>query len=287
MIKPKWLFGEGIAIIISISSLTIAQPRSTARHMEKIADSLAFSIASDATLLSVISCSIDSSLNCWSSDLDTTGRSSVWSYIYSSYDSATDYFFVAESNQVRLSYTCHVGELVGVGPIDTLSIDSDSALSIAGRGGGSNIMKRFPTCVIRAGLSGHFSPEYIGSLWWIEYRCSDSTRAIVINAVTGSLLTSVGQTDKPVLPIYPQLHQNYPNPFNPTSTIHFELPKESHVILKVYNLLGQELLTLVDEKRIAGTYNVQVNGAQLASGVYFYRLIAGNFVQTRKMLVVK
>jgi len=89
------------------------------------------------------------------------------------------------------------------------------------------------------------------------------------------------------LPVYTTLSQNYPNPFNPSTTIHFELPKESHVTLKVYNMLGQEVLTVLDEDKVAGRYDLKIDGTSLASGVYFYRLIVGNFVEVKKMVLLK
>lgn len=83
------------------------------------------------------------------------------------------------------------------------------------------------------------------------------------------------------------LHQNYPNPFNPTTTIKYELPKESFVTLKVYNLLGQEVATLVNENLKAGRYEVSFNGSKLSNGVYFYRLQAGEFCSTKKLFLIK
>jgi hypothetical protein len=91
------------------------------------------------------------------------------------------------------------------------------------------------------------------------------------------------------------LEQNYPNPFNPTTTIYYELPGESRVTLKMFNLLGQEIATLVNEVKQAGLYEVQWNAATFPSGVYFYRLQArpivggqaGDFVQTRKLILLR
>ncbi len=83
------------------------------------------------------------------------------------------------------------------------------------------------------------------------------------------------------------LEQNYPNPFNPTTTISYQLPVASTVTLKVYDVLGREVMTLVNGKQEAGVYNLSLNGATLSSGVYFYRLQSGNFVQTKKMMLVK
>jgi hypothetical protein len=83
------------------------------------------------------------------------------------------------------------------------------------------------------------------------------------------------------------LLQNYPNPFNPSTTIRYELPRTSHVTLTVYDLLGREVATLVDGLEEPGYKSVQFNAGNLASGVYLYRLTAGDFVQTRKLLVLK
>jgi len=84
-----------------------------------------------------------------------------------------------------------------------------------------------------------------------------------------------------------RLEQNYPNPFNPTTNITYVLPKTENVSLKVYDVLGREVATLVNEVKPAGAYTVPFNASNLASGVYFYKLQAGSFVQTKKMMLVK
>jgi len=83
------------------------------------------------------------------------------------------------------------------------------------------------------------------------------------------------------------LMQNYPNPFNPTTTIRFSIPKSGVATLKVYNILGKEVATLFDGNLTAGSYNINWNASSYASGVYFYRLQSGDFVQTKKMILVK
>ncbi len=84
-----------------------------------------------------------------------------------------------------------------------------------------------------------------------------------------------------------KLEQNYPNPFNPTTKIRFELPKSSFVSLKIYNSLGKEVDELVNQKLSAGIFEETFNASMLSSGVYFYKLAADDFVETKKMLLVK
>lgn len=89
------------------------------------------------------------------------------------------------------------------------------------------------------------------------------------------------------LPVEYALNQNYPNPFNPTTTIRYQLPQAGHVTLVVYNILGQQVASLVDGQIIAGIHSVAFDANRLASGVYLYRLQAGNYVEVRKMLLIK
>jgi hypothetical protein len=84
-----------------------------------------------------------------------------------------------------------------------------------------------------------------------------------------------------------KLSQNYPNPFNPTTTIEYQLPVDGHVTLKVYDLLGREVATLVNEVQQTDYYRVEFDAGRFASGVFFYRLTSGSFVTTKRMVVVK
>ncbi len=83
------------------------------------------------------------------------------------------------------------------------------------------------------------------------------------------------------------LMQNYPNPFNPTTTIGFTIPQKSYVKLEVFNLIGQKIATLINDELNAGQYNVEFNGSGLTSGIYLYRIQAGNFSSVKKMLLLK
>ncbi|MBL7127713.1 MAG: T9SS type A sorting domain-containing protein [Ignavibacteria bacterium] len=89
------------------------------------------------------------------------------------------------------------------------------------------------------------------------------------------------------VPKHLSLSQNYPNPFNPKTNIKFDIPKNAFVTMKVFDILGREVATLVNEKLAPGTYEVDWNGSGYTSGVYFYRLEAGDFVETKKMVLIK
>jgi flagellar hook assembly protein FlgD len=94
------------------------------------------------------------------------------------------------------------------------------------------------------------------------------------------------------MPVTYALEQNYPNPFNPTTTITYQLPEQRDVTLVVYNILGQVVKSLVQNVQSSGTYAVRWDGTNdhgtgVSSGVYIYRLKAGNFVQSRKMMMLR
>ncbi len=122
------------------------------------------------------------------------------------------------------------------------------------------------------------------------YVAGTSQRGDFSNAATilkyAQITVSVGEGES-TLPGSYSLSQNYPNPFNPSTTIRFALPKNGHVELKVYNTLGQEVATLVNEEKTAGTYSAQWNAGSVASGVYFYRLRSGEYTETRKLLLLR
>jgi hypothetical protein len=99
--------------------------------------------------------------------------------------------------------------------------------------------------------------------------------------------SSVAEPAPGGVPAVYALHQNYPNPFNPTTTIRYDLPRDGQTRLTVYNLLGREVAELVNERQSAGRYEVRFEAADLPSGMYFYRLESGGFVQSAKMILMK
>ena len=106
-----------------------------------------------------------------------------------------------------------------------------------------------------------------------------------------STVTQLDLTENSILNKF-RLYQNYPNPFNPTTKVKFTIPlnvkrEMLNVTLKVYDILGNEVATLVNEEKPSGTYEVYFDASSLASGIYFYTLRAGNYIETKKMILLK
>jgi hypothetical protein len=109
-------------------------------------------------------------------------------------------------------------------------------------------------------------------------------------SIQGSLLTITSGTEQVETDVPPTayaLSQNFPNPFNPSTAIQFDIPSEGNATLKVYDIIGQEVAVLVNDNLSAGRYRTTWDASRVASGVYFYRLQAKDFVQTRKLLLLR
>ena len=127
---------------------------------------------------------------------------------------------------------------------------------------------------------------------WALYNedLTDYTVGIKYNiyvANSSGIPTAVEEEKNPATVSNFELQQNYPNPFNPTTQIRFSLPEQSQVTLKIYNVLGKEIATLVNDVKGAGVHEISFDGSGLASGVYFYTLQTGKFTQTHKMILMK
>jgi plastocyanin len=111
------------------------------------------------------------------------------------------------------------------------------------------------------------------------------------NGMTGSFTVTAAtniQTDPYLnIPEFFKLEQNYPNPFNPSTKIKYTLPANEFVAIKVYDILGREVTILVNEQKTAGNYETTFDAKELASGIYLYKIVAGEFVQTKKMILMK
>jgi hypothetical protein len=112
-----------------------------------------------------------------------------------------------------------------------------------------------------------------------------SDYSTVASFITGDKVVSVSDTDK--LPDEYKLLQNYPNPFNPSTTISFSLPQRNYVRLELIDMLGKVVMNIAEGEYDAGTHNVKLNVPNLSSGVYFYKLNAGQFSQVKKLILMK
>lgn len=133
-----------------------------------------------------------------------------------------------------------------------------------------------------------------------SYILSGTTGEVVIGKISGStyqhnsgfwyvysqsVITDIH--DEEIIPATFKIEQNYPNPFNPSTVIRFSVPENSNVSLKIYDTLGKEIITLLNEDKDAGWYDVHFDASGLASGVYLYRITAGSFISTKKMTLIK
>jgi len=155
------------------------------------------------------------------------------------------------------------------------------------RGGGSDFTP----------VKWHGVDDYLAFTWPLDYDLSYTNAALENAGIDGKPIGSLQWWDQyeytgietrvASKPSDFELQQNYPNPFNPTTSINYSLNKKSHVELKVFNILGAEVRTLVNENKNAGKYDVSLDATDLSSGVYFYRLRAGDQTITRKMMLMK
>ncbi|MDQ3022553.1 MAG: T9SS type A sorting domain-containing protein [Bacteroidota bacterium] len=133
----------------------------------------------------------------------------------------------------------------------------------------------FPFDIVSECSQFKFSAPFIGGYQILPRSLDDFSPVTGINIVSNNI------GDKYTL------HQNYPNPFNPKTIINYELGIANFVILKVFDVIGNEVVNLVNEKQNAGSYEVEFDGSRLSSGIYFYKLESGNFFETKKMILLK
>jgi len=132
-----------------------------------------------------------------------------------------------------------------------------------------------------------------GSPWQFDTKIIDGVANIILPEGLGEYTIDAIGVDTPTdvaeneIPVDFSLSQNYPNPFNPTTTISFSIPKSEYVTLKIYDVLGKEIATLINEELSAGTYQKQWDASGVSSGVYFYTMQAGPFLTNKKMNLIK
>jgi S-formylglutathione hydrolase FrmB len=168
---------------------------------------------------------------------------------------------ITQSSDLTIFFDCGTQDEYGVYPFSTAFADSLDQLGLS--------------YVFQSFNGGHMNQMY--TRFSIGFQFLDS----VMNSTVGI------SEELTIQPKNFYLFQNYPNPFNPSTIISYQLPLSGDVTLKVYDIIGSEVARLVSENKQAGRYVVEFNAATLPSGVYFYRLQAGSFVETKKMLLLK
>lgn len=177
------------------------------------------------------------------------------------------------SYRIQVYYQAPEGDQVAEIAMDGETVVSSLNLSSPGDSSGVDV------------LSSNFQIDADGSH---NFTLSSSSANLLVDYV--QLVKEAG-TGTPIehdrLPNGFTLEQNYPNPFNPSTVINYSIPKASNVQLTVFNVLGQRVATLVNQRMSAGRHSIQFNASRLASGVYFYRLKAGDFVTQKQMMLIK
>jgi hypothetical protein len=243
---------------------------------------------------------------------DSTGRASYWEFDYTGADLAHSFTFEVQSfgSRTQAMDASQYSWISQIDPIGTLPTVAavDTFLARAERQGG-HAYRPVPMTwngfdvrvnlgyVAMAGFMDMVSDTsklYLGVTYWYGMQGQNQSivygqRRFLGDYTTGAILgtTGVSPTGEKGLPAVYSLEQNYPNPFNPATNVEFSLPATSQVQLKVYNMLGQEVATLVNGTVVAGHHTVSFDGSHLASGIYLYRLVTGSYVHTMKMVLLK
>ncbi len=166
----------------------------------------------------------------------------------------TTFFLLTETNVAQYMIT-------------NSSFNSGGSLAIS-----NNINESILCSVAESFIGSSVNPDYQQrSGFWYIYQ-----------EVTGTDIS-----DDDLLPAEFKLEQNYPNPFNPSTTIQFAVPERSKVLIKIYDILGSEVITLVDEEMEAGWHKKNFDASSLSSGIYLFRMDAGSYVNTKKMILIR
>jgi hypothetical protein len=129
---------------------------------------------------------------------------------------------------------------------------------------------------VKVRFRAYSDPGVTSQGWWI-----DDIR------LNNYCIATIGVNGNSEIPLKFALEQNYPNPFNPSTNIKFELPKQEFVTIKIFDVMGREVASLVNETKEAGYHSIVFNGADLSSGLYIYKIEAGDFTDTKKMILIK
>ena len=217
------------------------------------------------------------------------GFADAWGYAY--YSAAKDSVLGlwGTSGAVVGGDTTTKDQVKSVDALPPAWLDSPVIMSIA-EPASNNFRAQHADAQVWAGLSrGTLASDPSRALWEVTYISTADTAGlqIHIDAVDGNIITGIAADTPDAVPTSFALEQNYPNPFNPLTVISYRLPVVSRVDLAIYNTLGQKVATLVSERQAAGIHRYLWDASGLASGVYLYRLQAGEFVQVRKLILMQ
>ena len=275
MFREIKIFFIVFLIFLALNNVYSADNNIKASYFKDKVDALAKTTDSTAVLLFIESDSVT-----------IDGTSPYWNYIYAALDSIKLYYFRTTINFVSFDSISY-DMLVGAAGLSRRWIDSDSAMVLAELHGGSDFRDLNPNCRITAMLSKGtvFPPPE----WFIRYISNEdpNNKKLIIIDATFKPTSALGLKDNVNPPDNFVLYQNFPNPFNPLTVIKFKLLKSCKVILKIYNLSGQEIVTLINDFKPKGTYEFTWQPDGLPSGIYLYTLKAGNFIETRKLVLQK
>ena len=214
-------------------------------------------------------------INSFSPVNDVYGLGFTGKKLFSSFPSAgIDEYDPDTGNFIRTISTTGYAALAGGGngKAEWLSEDPQQVTIAAGDSASINLL------IIAPDESGQYTADII-------LESNDPDSSITRVQVVLDIVTSIAEENS--LPTVYSLYNNYPNPFNPSTSINYDLPNQSNVKLKIYNILGEDIATLVNQEQNAGRYQVHWDASRLASGIYFYTIQAGDFVQTKKMILMK
>ncbi|HSD62243.1 MAG TPA: T9SS type A sorting domain-containing protein [Ignavibacteriaceae bacterium] len=229
-----------------------------------------------------------------------SGSSALQGTVVSYFDTPISPLILSGTDGQGFPYTSHPGSFHGFYKMTTVGGDYLSGYAVFIKNG-----QFIGSAYINLGSAGSYT-EFATDITWSTADNPDSAQIglIVVNdndtVHIGTIFylddlnfsNSVDVKQNGITPFKFELAQNYPNPFNPSTVISYSIPEQSFVSLKIYNLLGQEVASLVNEEKSAGNYKVDFStsgaaGDNLASGIYIYRLTAGDLVQTKKMMLLK
>ena len=266
-------------LIIDATSGTILNLPVTAAETETVAFPIAQEWSSDAKLWSIES---------QGSPMQVNGTTDYWMCIY--YSPQKDSLFAVNT----LGLLSYWSGNTGWTPQDTTTIksgwlNSDSTMGIAENNGGSDYRQNNQQVYVNGYLGQIGEGAFPDSIVWIfEYYSSTAQPlTIVVDAYTGLIINNINSSENFNSPHSFKLYQNFPNPFNPATNISFHIPKSADVTLKMYNITGQQVGFYNKGKMSAGKHNIDWHAGHLPSGVYFYEIKAGEFVDVKKCILMK